>query len=185
MRLSPAHALVLGQLVRLVAPAAAAGALLLALRRLELAAAAPAWAGVLVALLTVPAFHVCRARWLYSRYARKAARLGATLPPRWEGRLPGSVDILKLMDYAFRKGFLSEFRFVPHSRVGMCAEAGFALAGDYFYEKFDELGPTFNLYVLWAWDCCTQDAAVIKVGVGPCEAVCFKCNILVLIRLSL
>ncbi|EKM59239.1 uncharacterized protein PHACADRAFT_249541 [Phanerochaete carnosa HHB-10118-sp] len=136
MRLSQAHALVLGQLVRLVAPAAAVGALLLTLRRLELAAA-PVWAGALIA---VPAFHVGRAWWLYRRHARTAARLGATLPPCWEGRLPGGVDILQLMDYAYRKGFLS----------------------DYFYEKFEELGATYNFYVLWTWDYCTQDAAIIK-----------------------
>lgn len=124
MRLSQAHSLVLGQLVRLFAPAVAAGALLLTLRRLELAAA-PVWAGSLIALLAIPTFHIGRAWWVQSRHARKAAYLGATLPPIWKGRLPGSVDVLQLVNHTFRKGFLSEFffRFVSRAQGGALKRA--------------------------------------------------------------
>ena len=38
-------------------------------------------------------------------------------------------------------------------------------AGDHFYEKFDELGSTYNFYVLWDNNYFTQDAAVLKVSV--------------------
>nr|AAL67905.1 cytochrome P450 monooxygenase pc-1 [Phanerodontia chrysosporium] len=113
MGLTQAQRLVLGQLARLVAPALAVCVLLAAARRTQLVRA-PVWADALIALIAIPLFHVGRAHW--------------------------RVDVLQLVDEAYRRGFLS----------------------DYFYEKFGELGHTYNFYVLWDMDYCTEDAAVIK-----------------------
>ncbi|GJE84229.1 cytochrome P450 [Phanerochaete sordida] len=140
MGLSLAHTLAAGQFVRLIAPALAVWVFVAAARRSQHLGTAPVWVDALVALIAIPAFHVGRAHWQYAHRRRKAARLGATLPPRWDGKLPANFDVLQLVDKAYREGFLS----------------------DYFYEKFDELGPTYNFYVLWDNDYCTQDAAVIK-----------------------
>jgi hypothetical protein len=107
MGLTQAHYLVFGQLCRLVAPAVAASALLLAIRHLQ-PIAAPAWIDALLALVAIPVYHVGRAYWQYWQNARKAARLGATLPPRWDGKLPGNWDVLQLVDQAYFKGYLSE-----------------------------------------------------------------------------
>ena len=107
MGLTQAHYLVFGQLCRLVAPAVVASALLLAIRHLQ-PIAAPAWIDALLALVAIPVYHVGRAYWQNWQNACKAARLGATLLPRWDGKLPGNWDVLQLVDQAYFKGYLSE-----------------------------------------------------------------------------
>ncbi|GJE84227.1 cytochrome P450 [Phanerochaete sordida] len=140
MGLSLTHTLLAGQLVQLVAPAFAVWASVAVARRLQFLGTAPVGVDALIALIAIPAFHIGRARWQYACFRHKAARLGATLPPLWGGKLLANFDVIRLLDKAYREGFLS----------------------DHLYEKFDELGPTYNLYVLWDSDYCTTDAAVIK-----------------------
>ena len=107
IRPSQAHSLVLGQVFRLFSPAVLVAAVLaLASRRTSVVI--PNWLGAIIVALTIPTYHIGHATLRYWRNARKAARLGAVLPPRWQGNLPGSYDLLQLVDQAYYRGFLSE-----------------------------------------------------------------------------
>lgn len=107
MLLRRAHLLVLGQLCRLFAPAVASAGILLLVRKLGLCAL-PLWLISLAALVAIPVFHIGRAKLQYWQHARKAAQMGAAMPPKWEGKLIGSWDILQLLDDAYFNGYLSK-----------------------------------------------------------------------------
>ena len=62
--------------------------------------------GSVVSTPVVHALLVWRRNWLA---ARKAARMGAILPPRLTGRWPAGLDLLVQLTDSFENGFLSEY----------------------------------------------------------------------------
>lgn len=107
IRLSQAHSLVLGQVFRLLVPAVITCAALVLTSR-QTNASLSTWLITFLAIFAVPSYHIGYAKLRYWHNARKAARLGAVLPPRWQGNLPGSWDLMQLVDQAYYRGFLSK-----------------------------------------------------------------------------
>ncbi|GBE84577.1 cytochrome P450 monooxygenase pc-3 [Sparassis latifolia] len=101
----------------------------------------PTWIAVLAAVLSTPIIIVLN-NWLRSwRIRRAAVRLGAVLPPRWDGKWIGNIDLLRKSMDAFLNGY----------------------PGDNFVDKIDELGPTFQINILGATEYSTCDPDVIKL----------------------
>ncbi|GJE84276.1 cytochrome P450 pc-3 [Phanerochaete sordida] len=102
--------------------------------------ALPTWAVAALALLSLPVAHaitIYRNQWVM---ARKAARMGAVLPPRLAGKWLGGIDLLVQLTDSFENGFLSDMLF-KHLRT---------------------LGQTFEIYILWDNNYVTDDANVVK-----------------------
>lgn len=121
--LSFAQSLALVHLVHLCTPPLVVVVLLTALARFT-SLAVPIWVNILMSLVSIPTFFLGRARLRYWRNARRAAQLGALLPPRWEGKLPGNWDVVMLADDAYTKGFLSELSLRLRSRCNSRADIG-------------------------------------------------------------
>ncbi|EKM59241.1 uncharacterized protein PHACADRAFT_249548 [Phanerochaete carnosa HHB-10118-sp] len=120
-------------------PSAATAAALILLRRYA-DLWIPTWAIFWLSVLSLPIAHglsVWHSNW---RAARKAARMGAVLPPRVQGRWPGSVDLLVKLTDSFENGFLS----------------------DLLWEKMCSVNQTFEIYILWDRNYVTSDASVVK-----------------------
>lgn len=107
LRLPQAHSLAFGQLFRLFAPAAVVSAALLFISR-EAIVPVPTWLVVLAAALSIPTYPIGCAKLQYWYNVRKAARQGAMMPPRWDGKMIGNWDLLQLLDQAYLRGFLSK-----------------------------------------------------------------------------
>nr|AAX49400.1 cytochrome P450 monooxygenase pc-2 [Phanerodontia chrysosporium] len=127
------------ELTYLLYPAVPTAAALLLLQRLG-SVWLPTWTIVLLSLCSVPVAHRILL-WLKDwRAARKAASMGAILPPRLKGRWPGSIDLLRQLTKTFETGFLSEM----------------------LWGYMHVLGQTFEVYILWDSNYVTSDANVIK-----------------------
>nr|BAL05110.1 cytochrome P450 [Phanerodontia chrysosporium] len=127
------------ELVFLFYPTVPAAAGLVLLRRLT-DIWLPTWAIVLLSVCSLPVVHglsIWRNNW---RAARKAARMGAVLPPRLKGRWPSSIDLLMRLTDAFETGFMS----------------------DLLWEYMHTIGQAFEVYVLWDSNYVTSDANVVK-----------------------
>ncbi|KAI0723090.1 cytochrome P450 monooxygenase pc-2 [Earliella scabrosa] len=94
----------------------------------------------LVAALSVPAVYAGRIVYRDWSVKRRAARMGAVLPPSWEGKAFGNTDILKYAIEAFHRGY----------------------PGDGFWDRIDELGHLHLISILWDPLYITTDANVIK-----------------------
>ena len=104
--LSRAQSLALGQLARLLFPATLVLAGCLVADKTSVVKV-PKWLMALAAVFSIPPYHVGGAWLRYWREGRKAARLGARLPPRWDGKLPGNGDVMMLVAESAATGFLS------------------------------------------------------------------------------
>ncbi|KZT71411.1 cytochrome P450 [Daedalea quercina L-15889] len=100
----------------------------------------PAWAVCLGALGTIPLAVFVAIRIRYWQVFSAAARHGAIIAPQWTGKWLGNLDILYLILEGYRNGY----------------------PGDFLWEKFNELGPTYRFNVLWGFGILTCDPAVIK-----------------------
>ncbi|KIP10692.1 hypothetical protein PHLGIDRAFT_100824 [Phlebiopsis gigantea 11061_1 CR5-6] len=136
---SQAVLLVVSQLGRLVRPSLLTAALLLLLRRYT-AVHPPTWAVPGLALAVLPVYYAVRIRFASWHIQRRAARLGAALPPRLEGRKFGNWDILQSLTESFETDYLSETLF------------------GYMHT----IGHSFELYILWDRAYVTDDANVVK-----------------------
>ena len=67
------------------------------------------WLMAILAVLAIPIYHIGRGKSEYWLNERKAARLGASLPPRWDGKLIGNWDVLMHASKAYTQEFLSKF----------------------------------------------------------------------------
>ena len=105
-RLTLAHKVAAAQLIRFVFPATLVVVGLLVTNRLS---SLPKWLITVTAVLSIPPYHICGAWIRYWRNARRAARMGAVLPPRWDGKLPGNWDVLDLVNRSVEEGFLSAY----------------------------------------------------------------------------
>lgn len=151
------------QLAYLFYPSVLTSSILIALRRhasFDLAARLPTWAVILSGLISIPIFFIGKAKIGEIVVRRKAAAVGAQLPPRWEGQKIGNTDLLATMKNASLNGFLS--------MCGMycCrsyADGGWCRTGDEVWEKMQTIGPTYELNILWDRNLVTCDANVIKV----------------------
>lgn len=114
LRLPLAHSLVLGQLLRLLAPAVFTSLIVL-LAPAHVQATVPTWLVVLAAALAIPTYHIGRSKLRTWHNMRKAARLGATMPVRWDGKMPGNVDLLQRVDKAYWNGYLGMFLYLISS----------------------------------------------------------------------
>lgn len=103
-----AHSLALRQFAHFIFPAAVFVTCLLFINR-HSARTIPKWAIALAATVSIPPYHILRAWFQYWRNASQAARFGAVLPPRWDGKLPGNWDLLMGLNNAVENGYLSEF----------------------------------------------------------------------------
>ncbi|OCH92181.1 cytochrome P450 monooxygenase pc-2 [Obba rivulosa] len=101
----------------------------------------PTWVRVLAAILIIPACCALAIVAEQRRVTRAATRLGATLPPAWDGRRIGNVDVLQSVMQAFAHGY-------PSDGVG---------------DKTNELGPTFAIDILWDRRYITSDPSLIKM----------------------
>lgn len=72
----------------------------------------PTFLAVLATVLSIPLLQV--ARFAYGRWSikRRATRMGAVLPPSWEGERFGNMDLIKLSVEGFTKGY-------PGTRPGL------------------------------------------------------------------
>ncbi|KZT09730.1 cytochrome P450 monooxygenase pc-3 [Laetiporus sulphureus 93-53] len=100
----------------------------------------PGWLTVILAFLSIPVCGAIAVQVRYWRIRHAAARLGATFPPTWMGTRFGNLDTLRNLLHSFKHGY----------------------PGDYIWEKFSELGPTFRLNILWDHGTLTCDPAIIK-----------------------
>lgn len=110
-RLTRAHFLVLSQLARLLLPASVVVASLLVVDR-HATVTIPKWFIALAAVLSIPPYHICAAWVRYWQDSRRATALGAVLPPRWDGKLPGNWDVLTLVNRGASEGYLSTWSLV-------------------------------------------------------------------------
>lgn len=113
-----ALSLVTQQLAYLFYPSVLTSSILFALRRhasIDLASRLPTWAVVISSLLSIPVFHIGKAKINDFVVARKADRMGAQMVPRWDGKSVGNVDLLVKLTNAATTGFLSEFHLVVRS----------------------------------------------------------------------
>ena len=96
---------------RIVAPIAT----VVALSRVLRATGAAALPGVLVAALaalSVPAALAVSAAYRGWTRRRGAARLSAVLPPRWDGKRIGNIDLLNYSIERFHNGYLGAHRSI-------------------------------------------------------------------------
>lgn len=68
----------------------------------------PSWAWVLAAVLSGPLILTVRVQWKYHSFQRRAARLGAILPPEMKGHSFGNLDLLDGILKAFETGYPCE-----------------------------------------------------------------------------
>ncbi|OSC98999.1 cytochrome P450 monooxygenase pc-2 [Trametes coccinea BRFM310] len=94
----------------------------------------------LAATLSVPAVYALRILYNEWRIRRKAASLGAILPPRWDGKSFGNMDLLNFFLEQFYKGYL----------------------GDGAWNRMEELGNFHAISILWDITYLTIDANVVK-----------------------
>ena len=106
-RLPLAHSLALAQLSRLIFPAVSLTGILLGLRRYA-SVPLPTKAVAVLAVACIVPYHIAKARFTLWRNERKAAKLGAVLPPRYPGKSIGNKDVLDLLNDAYFHGYLSE-----------------------------------------------------------------------------
>ena len=99
--------LVVSQLARLARPSVLTTAFLLLLRRYT-TVHPPTWSIPVLAIGVLPVYYAARIRLATWRIERKAARLGAVLPPRLEGSKIGNLDVLKVLSESFETDYLSE-----------------------------------------------------------------------------
>ena len=100
--------LICGQLARLVFPALVLSVALSLLNEISVVFI-PGWVIVIASLACIFPYHIVAAKFRYWKNCRKAAQLGAIMPPRWKGKAIGNRDVLQLLDDAFRNGYLSRF----------------------------------------------------------------------------
>ncbi|KAL7282246.1 hypothetical protein ACG7TL_003715 [Trametes sanguinea] len=93
-----------------------------------------------VAVLSLPATFALRLQWREWRVRRAAERLGAILPPRWDGRAPGNLDLLKHVIERFENGYL----------------------GEGYWDRVDELNHLHRIDLMWDIIYLTDDAEVVK-----------------------
>ncbi|KAI0353450.1 cytochrome P450 monooxygenase pc-3 [Trametes cingulata] len=91
-------------------------------------------------VLTVPSVYALRIVFHRLRTRQKARRLGAVLPPRWDGNALGNWDLLQHALQGFANGYL----------------------GEGIWDRIQELGHLHTVDVLWDTLYLTDDAAVIK-----------------------
>ncbi|PSR74971.1 hypothetical protein PHLCEN_2v9385 [Hermanssonia centrifuga] len=137
--LPQAYVLILRQLTPLIYPTILVIASFSFLRRL-LNVVVPTWIVVIAVLISMPSFMITRAQIFHWLNARRAARLGAVLPPRWNGKRIGNLDVLEVLRKINVDGYLS----------------------DNFWEKMHELGPTYEVSIMWDPDYVTSDVNIIK-----------------------
>lgn len=104
--------LVFLQVCSIAAPAVLISVFLLLLRECTVVLISN-WLTALVAFLAIPVYHIGRAKVQYWLNERKAAKLGAALPPRWDGKLIGNWDNLMSANKALVEGFLSKLSRIP------------------------------------------------------------------------
>ena len=159
--------LALQRLALFLYPSLLTASLLVLLRRnAPLLARMPTWAVVLSGFISIPTFHIGRAKLEELIIARKAARLGAQLPPRWEGKSIGDVDVLTYMMNEFNNGFLSQYF---HHQTRDALKFDCLYLGEAAWQKLRELGHTLDTYVLWDRTWITDDVNVIKVHSSTAE----------------
>ncbi|KAI0332391.1 cytochrome P450 monooxygenase pc-2 [Cubamyces sp. BRFM 1775] len=95
---------------------------------------------ILAAVLLVPTVYVSRIILHSWRIRRAAARIGAVLPPRWDGHSFGNLDLLRYILSRIQSGY----------------------PGDGAWEKMGELGHLYSISVLWDLGYLTTDANVVK-----------------------
>lgn len=106
-----ALALVVQQLIFLLYPAVLTLALCSILDSL-FNADVPTWAYALIAIASTPVSLAGRI-WFHDwLVAHKAARVGAILAPRWDGKAIGNTDLLKLLMGAFETGYISKVKYL-------------------------------------------------------------------------
>lgn len=117
-RIPLTYALILQQFCKLTYPAVILASTLIVLNR-HTSISVPGWLVGLLALGCIVPFHISMARYRLWRDERKAASLGATLPPRYPGKSIGNMDVLGLLDDAYFNGYLSKLEtttsFILHS----------------------------------------------------------------------
>nr|BED42918.1 cytochrome P450 monooxygenase [Trametes versicolor] len=94
----------------------------------------------LAAILSIPALFTFRIVLKNLRTRRAAQRMGAILPPRWDGRSFGNFDILQHTVDRFQNGYI----------------------GEGIWDKIDELGHLHSIDILWNRMYATNDADVLK-----------------------
>lgn len=69
----------------------------------------PTWAIIIAAVCSVPLSSAFRIWSRYWRVSRDARRMGATLPPSWEGKSIGNFDLLQALMQDFKSGYVGEW----------------------------------------------------------------------------
>ena len=151
----------LTQVLRLLYPFIIISSVLVLLRKhaeLQL----PTWAIFLIGIACTPVVHVSRVMYFNWQISRKAARLGATFPPVWEGKSFGSIDLLRELMHRYENEYLCEFlRSLP---ISLKRRADEKLEADFLWGTMKELGNTYMIYILWGRNYVTSDANVVKVA---------------------
>ncbi|KAI0772038.1 cytochrome P450 monooxygenase pc-2 [Trametes elegans] len=95
---------------------------------------------LLAAVFSVPVGYALRIALTDWRIRMLAARTGAILPPRWDGKSLGNVDLFRHVLERFNNGYL----------------------GEGAWDKIDELGHLHSITALWDTTYFTNDASVVK-----------------------
>jgi hypothetical protein len=120
----------------------------------------PVWVYVIVVTLGIPGYAAVRIVLGKSSENRGAVALDARLAPVVRGKWPGNLDVLNRMVQNFKHGYLGkrylafELRAISHTFV----------AGDGLWEFSEELGPVFDLPILWESIIVTSEPSHIKVS---------------------
>jgi hypothetical protein len=121
----------------------------------------PGWAILLSAVIAIPVFPTVKRLVREWNERRKAAKLGATFPVRWRGKSVGNMDILRSLVASYENGYLSEFLCYSLRFAGV--NMTFSI-GEQLWATMQEVGYTYEAYVLWNRDFITSDANIIKVS---------------------
>lgn len=65
----------------------------------------PTWLLILLSILSIPLVGAFKIWYKAHTIRQSAARLGATFPPTWQGKLPGNIDLLQQLLTGFRNGY--------------------------------------------------------------------------------
>ncbi|KAJ3013411.1 hypothetical protein NUW54_g1605 [Trametes sanguinea] len=139
-RMPPGLSFLLGRLAIYFAPAMAVAVIIKALIDVLLDVEVSNTLIIVATLLSVPAEYASRILFHSWSVRRRAASLGAILPPRWDGRSVGNFDLLTDFLDRFHSGYLGEGP----------------------WDRMEELGNIYSVSLVWDVIYFTIDANIMK-----------------------
>jgi hypothetical protein len=121
----------------------------------------PIWGYMIMLVISIPSYIAFRVRYRMLSNLRDADAMGARLVPPVPGKLIGNIDILPQMIDSLKNGYIGMGVFGLDFDITLLTSQ--LHAGDGIWENCEELGPVFNIRILWQDSILTTDPNHIKV----------------------